>query len=159
MQPNPVFALKESEAFSYLSRHSWPHGLQRRFIHELSLTPKRFIIVDDSGSMGAGDGHRLVGDAQKKMVSSTRWAELGDSIRFHAGLAEAAGAVTEFRVLNQAAPFLIGTGDDDGSNLKRLCTVLDGSPGGGTPLCRHVNEVIQEIRGLDDFPFPSSRPC
>ena len=37
-----------------------------------------------------------------------RWDELGETIRFHAGLAESLAAVTEFRLLNGAPPRLLG---------------------------------------------------
>ncbi len=118
----------------------------------------RYIIVDDSGSMAEGDGHRLIGTGtSRKLISSTRWAELTDAIRFHANFADVAQVPTEFRVLNSHAPILIGSGrEDDGQNLRALSAILDGSPGGGTPLCRHINEVITSIRGFSFFKLYSS---
>ena len=108
----------------------------------------RFFIVDDSGSMVASDGHRLLGEgANRKVLSCTRWAELSDSIRFHAGFAEASGAVTQFRLLNSSLPLTVGRGDDNGASYGKLLGLLENSPAGGTPLCRHITEVIQEIRG------------
>ena len=136
-------------ADAYLARNGWPSGLRKRFIEQLVRIPIRFIIVDDSGSMGAADGHRLVGDAaSKSLVSCTRWAELGDSIRFLAGLAETAQAPTEFRLLNKGYPILVGRGEDDGQNVKQVVALLNESPDGMTPLCRHINQVVATIRGI-----------
>lgn len=67
-------------------------------------------------------------------------------MKFHAGLAEAAGAPTEFRLLNSSAPILVGTGNDNGISYQRIMDVLNNnSPGGGTPLCRHIAEVTAQI--------------
>ena len=46
----------------YLSRKSWPFGLQKALIDGLAVTPARFFICDDSGSMMSSDGHRVVGE-------------------------------------------------------------------------------------------------
>ena len=37
-----------------------------------------------------------------RLVSCSRWSEMTESLRFHIGLASAAGASTEFRLLNGA---------------------------------------------------------
>ena len=47
----------------YLSRSSWPNGLQKVFITGLLTIPTRYFICDDSGSMISGDGHRVVGES------------------------------------------------------------------------------------------------
>ena len=141
-------ALRGEQACHYLTTHGWPQGLQTAYIRNLEKLPMRFFIVDDSGSMVASDGHRLVGEgANRRILSCTRWAELSDSIRFHAGFAEASGAVTQFRLLNSSLPLTVGRGDDNGASYGKLLGLLENSPAGGTPLCRHITEVIQEIRG------------
>ena len=69
-------------------------------------------------------------------------------MRFHAELANAAGVLTEFRLLNGAPPIIVGR-PDGGENMRVLHGLLSGSPGGGTPLCRHINEVIAQIRVME----------
>jgi hypothetical protein len=69
-------------------------------------------------------------------------------MRFHAGLAHAAGCPTEFRLLNGAPPMVIGQRDGttvSETNLSALLRALDGSPQGGTPLCRHIREITNQI--------------
>ena len=81
-------------------------------------------------------------------MSCSRWTELGQSVKFHAGFAHAAGAPTEFRLLNAAAPMVIGQRDFSGqseANLATLLATLERGPNGGTPLCHHIREVVAAI--------------
>lgn len=144
--------LDHQGAVSYLTNHGWPMGLQQALLKNLERIPMRFFICDDSGSMSCSDGHRLVGEGgRRQIVPASRWAELGDFIRFHAGLAESAKAPSQFRMLNGSLPVMVGTGSDDGANVRVLNALLESSPGGGTPLCAHISAVINEIRGI--FPL------
>lgn len=147
----PTVVINDLAARDYLSRFGWPEGLQEAFITNLSKTPIRYFIVDDSGSMATSDGHRLAGNGTIiRSVSCSRWAELGEGIRFHAGLAAAAKAPTEFRFLNSGQPVMIGAdASDDTQRLQYLHSVLDQPPGGGTPLCKHVADVAREVRELE----------
>lgn len=84
----------------------------------------------------------------RRLVGCSRWSELGQSVRFHAGFAHAAGAPTEFRLLNAADPMIIGLRDFSGQseqNLSKLLKALDRGPNGGTPLCHHIRSVTAEI--------------
>jgi hypothetical protein len=48
-----------------------------------------------------------------------------------------------------AAPVTIGSSaEGDVVSLPILSAILDGSPGGGTPLCRHVNEIAASITAI-----------
>lgn len=76
------------------------------------------------------------------MCTCTRWSELTDAMKFHANLAKA--APTEFRLLNSSNPLLVGAGPDT-TGYQGFMQALDQSPGGGTPLCRHINEIITQI--------------
>ena len=51
--------------------------------------------------------------------------------------------MTEFRLLNGAAPLLIGTGDREVKDL--FLSLLDTSPDGGTPLCCHINAIVAAV--------------
>jgi hypothetical protein len=60
-------------------------------------------------------------------------------------------APTEFRLLNGAPPILVGADgkEDDGTSLTRVLSAFENSPSGGTPLCRHITEVILQIRSIE----------
>eukprot|EP01035_Chromulina_nebulosa_P021816 gene21816-28234_t len=140
--------VNESALREFLTANLWPPGLQDALIKGISRYPARYFICDDSGSMIASDGNRLVGSATHyKMVPCTRWAELTDSLKFHVQLAQSAGAISEFRLLNNLPPVTIGTGDRNAYTL--LLDAFDRSPSGGTPLCRHISEIVQQIRSFE----------
>ena len=134
----------ENSVRQFLRFHNWPAGLQSLFLQTRQKCPIRYFICDDSGSMNAGDGKHTVGSGPAtKCVPCSRWSELCDALRFHANLAHASGATTEFRLLNGAAPLLIGTGDLGARD--HFLSLLDASPNGGTPLCWHVNAIAAAI--------------
>ena len=39
--------------------------------------------------------------------------------------------------------------EDDGVGFRNLMNALDRSPAGGTPLCRHINEIVAQIRTME----------
>lgn len=137
----------EGGACEFLSQHKWPTALQTSFLNNLKRTPVRFFVCDDSGSMAAHDGHRVVDNNGKfQMVTCSRWTELGESMRFHIGLARAGCIPTEFRMLNSSAPVRIGFSPDESpDSANSLVDLFTHSPGGGTPLCRHIREITAEI--------------
>eukprot|EP01032_Pedospumella_encystans_P030262 gene30262-34154_t len=137
----------EGGAREFLQAQGFPKGLQDSFIESLSKIPLRFFILDDSGSMATNDGKRIVVSGGKKaMIKCSRWTELTEALKFHVNFARHAAAPSEFRLLNGAPPIRIGMNDSDEANrLSTLNAVLEGSPSGGTPLCRHIREVIAQI--------------
>ena len=60
-----------------------------------------------------------------RRVQCSRWAELADSLRFHATVAEKLGAPTEFRFLNGSPPIIVGRKDDNRRNYSQLLSVLN----------------------------------
>ena len=86
--------------------------------------------------------------ATKRVLSCSRWSELTEALHFHAGISHAARATSEFRLLNGSAPIIVGLGgaSKDESAVTQLRSLFDGSPNGGTPLCRHIREVVEKIR-------------
>lgn len=102
-----------------------------------------------------------------RLVSCSRWAEVVDTVRFHAGLAEAVGIPTEFRLLNGAPPLILGRGTDDGTAHRSLMEFMERSPGlssasdsslltvlsphtgGGTPMCGHITQVVEQVRVME----------
>ena len=84
------------------------------------------------------------------MISCSRWTELTEALKFHVNFARQASAPSEFRLLNGAPPIRIGMNDSEEANrLTALNAILEGSPSGGTPLCRHIREVIVQIRAAE----------
>lgn len=57
----------EGGAREFLEQHHWPVPLQDAFLQSVARVPMRFFICDDSGSMQASDGCRIVqiGDKSK----------------------------------------------------------------------------------------------
>ena len=87
---------------------------------------------------------------QYRQIQCSRWAELIQSAKFHCGLANAAGAVTEFRLLNNGAPVIVGNPADNGTGHHHMMQMLNScSPGGATPLCRHIREVTMQIQAME----------
>ena len=151
--PPALPRVDEVAAREYLSSVHWPKGLQDTFIRNLDRIPMRFFICDDSGSMSIEDGHRLIksSSGHSKFIPCTRWAELTSALTFHATIAKAANAPSQFRMLNAAAPITIGDGSDyDGSKYNQLMEILRGSPSGGTPLCAHIRDVTAQIAAMAD---------
>ena len=132
---------------SFLAGHGWPPGLQEAMVKSCKKMPIRFFITDDSGSMLTNDGNRIVGSDiyKKKLIKCTRWSELAQSLRFMAKLSEVSHAPSEFRLLNNAEPVLVGKNDDNGSGLELLNEILEDSPGGQTPICAQIKEVVAKM--------------
>lgn len=139
----------QNDTKKFLQDHKFPAGLIEVFIENLKKIPIRYFIIDDSGSMSASDGHKLVNVRGKdKFVPCTRFDELSLSIRFHAELAFIARAPSEFRFLNYGSPVTIGFGDkeEDRARLDTVLAMLHSSPNGGTPLCHHIREITKDIQ-------------
>lgn len=136
----------------FLSSCNWPSGLIEAFLLNVEKVPMRFFIVDDSGSMNTNDGLKLVGKegaADDKVIKCTRWSELSTTVEFHARLAEASKCPTEFRLLNGSDPVVVGLDDDGGEGLNFFLNVMEDDPAGQTPLCEHIEDVVNAIRSLE----------
>eukprot|EP01041_Mallomonas_annulata_P017714 gene17714-36298_t len=147
---SPLPPPNDEGARQFLTQHSWPQGLREVFVNGLKNVPIRFVIVDNSGSMVTVDGQRMIiSGTSKRFVKCSRWTELTESLKFHVALAEAARAPTEFRMLNNVAPLMVGCGDDNGQGCRTVMNLLDqSSPSGGTPLCLHITEIVRQITAL-----------
>eukprot|EP00047_Mylnosiga_fluctuans_P011438 m.21364 g.21364 ORF g.21364 m.21364 type:complete len:401 (+) comp3618_c0_seq1:142-1344(+) len=151
---DPATPLNEHVVVSCLTTEGVPPALVPAFLSTLRQTPLRFLILDDSGSMNEGDGCRLrrLANEQCRMEPCTRWAELTSNARFYIQLAEVARAPCEVRLLNSLAPVRIGMGERAAEKVgvSQLVACLDQSPSSGTPLCRHVREVIEELSSVQE---------
>lgn len=145
--------INEEGARTYLQSYGWPSGLIQGFCKSCKKIPIRFFVCDDSGSMLTNDGHKCMKSSQNdyKMVKCSRWAELVDSLKFHSHLAHIANTPTEFRTLNMAEPVLLGTDQSDGEKtLNSFLELISESPGGQTPLCANIKDVIEKISSIQD---------
>ena len=52
--------INEGMAKEYLAGHKWPIGLQETSVEQMKKIAMRYFICDDSGSMMASDGHKLM---------------------------------------------------------------------------------------------------
>lgn len=142
---------------SALDAKGWPRGLTTAMAESVEAFPLRFVIVDNSGSMQASDGKRLVtSNGALKSISATRWAELGDVCKDMADIASTLAAPTHFHLLNPSPYGQYFSAGDDGSTMigKRSDTnddvqafyrALSTSPTGTTPLTEAVNSITQLI--------------
>jgi hypothetical protein len=97
--------------------------------------------------MMTGDGNRFLdaGNVKKRIQCS----ELTEALKFHANVSRAAKCQSEFRLLNGANSIMIGNNDNlDDIRYSTLMTLFDSSPSGGTPLCKHIRDVVERIREI-----------
>ena len=66
-----------------------PKGIGDQLIASTRDFAMRYWIIDNSGSMKAQSGHRVVRGAggREGMVACSRWEELGEGIKWHAAMA------------------------------------------------------------------------
>jgi len=134
----------ETNGAAYLrTHHRWNTGLCKLVFKSTKKIPIRFFIVDDSGSMSTNDGNRIIrSKGSAKVIKCTRWAELTDALHFHAELAEAAKAPTEFRLLNGADPVMVGLGNDNGEGLEFAKEVFTQDPAGTSIMCVYAYRFL-----------------
>ena len=144
-----------AQAIRKVEHMGMPRGLAEQFVQSARDFSYRFWIIDNSGSMGTNDGHRVVDGAggRQGLVPCSRWEELGSAIGWHARLAVELGAWTEFRLLNQPGSgasqiVAVGTGDNNKSEdeLRRIDRLVYSQPTGRTPLCAQIRAVTRQIQ-------------
>jgi hypothetical protein len=143
--------IDETNLKKHLNKQKWPKGLVDILIKSSKRSPVRFIIIDDSGSMSKVDGKRLMTDGRNcKMLKCSRWTELQETVRSQAQISMSGKIISEFRLLNGADPVIIGLDNDDNENMSFLEEVLEQSPAGQTPLCEHIESIIENISSIAD---------
>ena len=71
-------AAESKRVKDFLSRKSWPQGLQNFLINGLAGVSMRYFVCDDSAIMQSNDGHRIVGaGSEAKYVSSSEQSKTG----------------------------------------------------------------------------------
>ncbi|KAJ8612848.1 hypothetical protein CTAYLR_002092 [Chrysophaeum taylorii] len=145
------------EAIDIIRRMGLPQGIAEQILKSTESFPVRYWIVDNSGSMSTGDGHRILTGpgGREGMVTCSRWDELGSAIMWHARLAVELGAYTEFRLLNApgSGPQIVIAGTTVGSydpasaeELRCIDELIASTPTGRTPLCAQIRAVTAQVQ-------------
>lgn len=127
-------------------------GLCQSLVESSDVFAKRFWLIDDSGSMAIPDGKRLdTSDPDSvNFVGCTRWEEVRDTVNFHARLASALNAPTNFRFLNNPGRVKsFNVAESFGKHpdcVERI--MLKTKPQGATPLVEHVLQVRDEVERM-----------
>lgn len=110
-------------------------------------------VVDNSGSMQSQDGQRIVINKNNlKFTQSTRWAEMQQTVDYHAQLAALLEFPTTFRLLNDpgrvAGPQVFTVSTEYDLNVAQK-TMDQAQPAGVTPLTRHLREIRDSVRSME----------
>jgi len=150
----------KEEANKILKNQGFTTGLIESINRSNNIFPLRIWVVDNSGSMAQADGHSLLNffySAEAlKVMNCTRWAEIQETVTYHARMAAALQAPTSFRLLNtfngtdmfgiaERGPEHIASDLEDA-----LRTIQEVSPRGTTPLSKHVREIGATVISMKD---------
>lgn len=151
----------DKKQFTELIKEGYSTGLARALVENVDTFDFRFWLVDNSGSMLIGDGHRYVpsgkGDGSLKAVPSTRWAEITETVRYHAQLAALLDSPTIFQLLNDPSLRTIpqrfsvcerGEAYAASEVVEALNIMRRVSPSGVTPLTQHIYDIQQNISDM-----------
>mmetsp|Transcript_45835 Transcript_45835/g.96211 ORF Transcript_45835/g.96211 Transcript_45835/m.96211 type:complete len:366 (+) Transcript_45835:693-1790(+) len=154
------FVHMPSDQYSDLIREGYSTGLALALSDNASRYDFRFWVVDNSGSMQIGDGHRIVRkDGKSKAVACTRWEEIKETVKYHAEMASILDCPTIFQLLNdpglRTAPqrFSVcehGVSFASAEVAKSIDILRKVSPGGVTPLTQHIWDIQEHISGMAD---------
>jgi hypothetical protein len=108
--------------------------------------------------MTSPDGHRLhqTTTNQVKVLDCTRWAEIQDTVTYHARIAALLEAPTSFRFLNPTYRKEVFSIAERGREYIQedlrvaLSTIREVSPSGVTPLSDRVREIAVTIESMKD---------
>ena len=151
-----------SHEIDTLKSQGYTNGLIQSIARNNMTFPLRIWVVDNSGSMTINDGHRMVETANKqdvKFVNCSRWAEIRETVEYHAQIAALLEAPTVFRLLNDPGRMC---GPQQFSIAERgpeyiaedlnvaLTTMRQATPSGVTPLAEHVREIRENVVAMQD---------
>eukprot|EP00804_Cyclotella_cryptica_P000582 CCRYP_009982-RA/>CCRYP_009982-RA protein AED:0.07 eAED:0.07 QI:284/1/1/1/0.42/0.5/8/1964/427 len=151
----------DKDQITNLIEQGYSRGLVRALSENAYTYDFRYWIIDNSGSMQIGDGHRIVptgkGDNSLKTVASTRWEELKETVQYHAKTAALLDSPTIFKLLNRpnlkqlAQKFSVGEHGQASaaSEVEHVISTMNKTkPGGVTPLTEHIWEVQEQVAGM-----------
>lgn len=145
-----------------LKSQGYTNGLIQSIARNNVTFPLRIWVVDNSGSMSINDGHRMLETNNKqnvKFVDCSRWAEIRETVEYHAQIAALLEAPTVFRLLNDPGRMC---GPQQFSIAERgpeyiaedlniaLQTMRNATPSGVTPLAEHVREIRANVVAMQE---------
>jgi len=147
----------EDRYIDSLKNQGFSTGLAIALSMNVKVFDRRIWIVDNSGSMEIGDGHRVVTTSDRKIVaqSVTRWDELKHTIFYHAEMAAILKSPTLFKLLNPVPglaqkDFAVGSkGENYGDEIREAQTFFQKViPTGPTPLTNHIWNIQRSIHRI-----------
>lgn len=149
-----------SHELEMLKSQGYTTGLIESIARNNVTFPLRIWVVDNSGSMSINDGHRMVETRSKndvKFVSCSRWAEIRETVEYHAQIAALLEAPTVFRLLNDpgkmCGPQQFSIAERGAAHIAEdlnvaMSTMKQATPSGVTPLAEHVREIRENILAM-----------
>lgn len=142
-----------------LIEQGYTRGLAESLTNTKTAFGQRIWVIDNSGSMRANDGHRIVPTLKKgdvKMVPCSRWEEIRECVNYHVNMAGAIEAPTTFRLLNHPGAtvgqqqFVVAENSQRTTeDVYAAQNIIRGvKPSGCTPLTSHILEIQQEVKNL-----------
>lgn len=149
-----------SEQVHCLIEQGFTSGLARLVIQHSKSFALRIWIIDNSGSMNAADGKKLIATKKRtdvRWVTCTRFAELQECVLYHAQLSALLEAPTRFTLLNAPSDGLsqdmgvaeLGRDMVDEEILSLTNTLQKVYPRGVTPLTNHIHAIYDTIQGIE----------
>jgi len=160
--PQPSSKQLSRDETAALRDQGYTDGLIKSIARSNMDFPLRIWIVDNSGSMATGDGHRLVSTGNNndvRFVNCSRWAEIKETVEYHAQIAALLEAPTVFRLLNDpgrmAGPQQFSIAERGSEFVSEdlsiaLNTMQMAAPTGVTPLTEHVREIQANVSAMKD---------
>ena len=147
----------QTEHVEILLQQGFSLGLARALAENTDSFDSRIWVVDNSGSMQIGDGHRVSEtDGKITLQPVTRWEEIQDTVIYHSQMAAVLNSYTRFRLLNDPGPavgrqeFSVAeSGRDVENDIRQARLVMTRTkPDGVTPLTEHIWEMQAEVRQM-----------
>lgn len=163
--PQPSSKRLNTDEKNALKDQGYTDGLIESIYRSNMTFPLRIWVVDNSGSMVTGDGHRLVETGYNndvRYVNCSRWAEIQETVEYHAQIATLLEAPTVFRLLNDpgrmVGPQQFSIAERGSDRVSEdlaiaLSTIQNASPTGVTPLTEHIREIRANIVDMKDELF------
>mmetsp|Transcript_10094 Transcript_10094/g.21072 ORF Transcript_10094/g.21072 Transcript_10094/m.21072 type:complete len:398 (+) Transcript_10094:1-1194(+) len=160
--PQPSSKNLNTNEILTLKDQGYTDGLIKSIARSNMNFPLRIWIVDNSGSMVTADGHRLISTGNSndvKFVNCSRWAEIKETVEYHAQMAALLEAPTVFRLLNDpgrmAGPQQFSIAERGSDFVSEdlavaLNTMQMASPAGVTPLTQHVREIRANLQAMKE---------
>lgn len=167
--PHPSSKLLGRNEKASLKDQGYTEGLIRSIGRSNLQFPLRIWVVDNSGSMVTGDGHRLVQTGDNKdirLVDCSRWSEIRETVEYHAQIAALLEAPTVFRLLNDpgrmVGPQQFSIGERGSEFISEdlaiaLNTIQTAAPQGVTPLTEHIREIRGNVMDMKDQLFQTGQ--